>query len=148
MEKEEKRDFAAAALANKAKDKEEYIKRRASVALPASLAAPTIVSLRTLPSLARCVQAGDRADITKVPRANRSSQLRTGGPQSPPSAYTNALRSSTSNNVGAPSSMSDERSSVDEKAKRRASVIGTVKSLGAPTIVSVLRGQNTDPGIC
>lgn len=40
-----KKDYAAQALINKARDKEERERRRKSIALPASLTAPSIVSL-------------------------------------------------------------------------------------------------------
>jgi hypothetical protein len=40
-----KKDYAAQALINKANEKEERDRRRKSVALPASLSAPSIVSL-------------------------------------------------------------------------------------------------------
>ena len=40
----EKRDMTAAAAANKERDRQENLRKRASIALPASLAAPQIVS--------------------------------------------------------------------------------------------------------
>ncbi|ORX33978.1 hypothetical protein BD324DRAFT_653674 [Kockovaella imperatae] len=55
VETSAKKDMAAAAAASKAREREEQAKRRASIAVPASLSAPHI-----------------------IPRTNRSSMLRTG----------------------------------------------------------------------
>lgn len=115
-----KKDYAAQAIANKAKGKAERDQRRKSVILPPSLSAPSIVSRSRY-------SVGFLSDM-QTPRQNRSSALRTGDPV-PSSGRT--LTASSADNVG--------QAKVREKESkaglvRRASV--GVKSLGTPSIVS------------
>jgi len=118
-----KKDYAAQALLNKANEKEERDRRRKSVALPASLMAPSIVSLiDMLPNGQSYAQA---------PRQNRSSALRTGGDMPPTSMRGLA---SAANMDQAKMGSTD----IKPVLTRRASV--GVRSLGAPSIVSLLLG--------
>ena len=105
---------------NKANEKEERDRRRKSVALPASLSAPSIVSLSGMRGLVTHSQA---------PRQNRSSALRTGGDIPPTSSR--ALTTSAVANVE-----EVKPGGIETKTglTRRSSM--GVRSLGVPSIVS------------
>ncbi|ORY21294.1 hypothetical protein BCR39DRAFT_553955 [Naematelia encephala] len=121
-----KKDIAVVAAENKARDLAERDRRRKSVALPASLSAPQI-----------------------APRGNRSSALRlgTGTVVSPfrSPVTKSALTVTSASNVD---KTKDKTAVTNDKAKdisigtkdkgvvnRRASVIGAIRSLGAPSIM-------------
>lgn len=122
-----RRDPAVIAAANKVKAQEEKERRRKSLALPTSLSAPQIVSVPSKNSLTL-----HPIDVVQAPRGNRTTQLRNAVP---PSSFKSALGDTSVINLGTPKleTVKVEKGGLN----RRASIAGTVKSLAAPSIVSL-----------